>query len=140
MASLNLVTLIGRLGKDPEIRSTQGGTTMARFSIATDEKFTDKSGQKQQRTDWHSIIAWGKLADICGTYLRKGKMVAIVGSIRYDKWEDKQSGQTKYRTDIVAQSMQMLDKRDSDDEGGSNTYQSLAQAPAAVDDDDEVPF
>ena len=94
--TVNRVILIGRLGKDPEIRSTPGGTSVAKFSIATDERWTDKSsGEKQERTEWHNIVAWAKLGEICGQYLRKGKLVYIEGSIRTETWDDKESGQKK---------------------------------------------
>jgi len=79
MGTINKVILIGRLGKDPEIRSTPSGTSVARFSLATDEKYTDRNGEKQERTEWHNIAAWGKLGEICGQYLRKGKLVYIEG-------------------------------------------------------------
>ena len=102
---INKVILVGRLGKDPEIRSTPQGTTVAKFTVATDEKFTDRAGEKQERTEWHNVVAWGKLGEICGQYLRKGKLVYIEGSIRTDSWDDKESGQKKYRTEIVASTM-----------------------------------
>ena len=144
---INKAILIGRLGKDPEVRSTPSGQTVCRFSLATDEKFTDRNGEKQERTEWHNIVVWGKLAEICGQYLRKGKLVYIDGAIRTDSWEDKESGQKKYRTEIVAQNMKMLDKK-GDDEGGSyggggyaGARKSGAAAPAQeVEDDDDVPF
>ena len=147
MASINKVILVGRLGKDPEIRSTPGGTSVAKFTLATDEKFTDRQGEKQERTEWHNIVAWGKLAEICGQYLRKGKLVFIEGSLRTDSWEDKESGQKKYRTEIIAREMKMLGgKREGGDEGGGGGYQSRKPATAGagggpgMDDDDEVPF
>src|SRR5262249_35814583 len=96
MASVNKVILVGRLGKDPEIRSTPSGTTVAKFSLATDDRYTDKNGEKQERTEWHNITAWGKLAEICGQYLRKGKLIYIEGSIRTDSWDDKETGQKRY--------------------------------------------
>jgi len=113
---INKVILVGRLGKDPEMRSTPQGNTVAKFTLATDEKFTDRAGEKQERTEWHNIVAWGKLGEICGQYLKKGKLVYIEGSIRTDSWDDKESGQKKYRTEIVANTMKMLDRRG--DEGG----------------------
>jgi single-strand DNA-binding protein len=151
MASVNKVILVGRLGKDPEIRSTPGGTTVAKFTIATDERFTDRSGEKQERTEWHNIVAWSKLAEICGQYLRKGKLVYIEGSIRTDSWEDKESGQKKYRTEIIANTMQMLDRRgDEEGGGGGGSYsgggggsRKSSSSPSSrpeMDDDDEVPF
>jgi single-strand DNA-binding protein len=148
--SVNRVILVGRLGKDPEIRSIPSGTSVAKFSIATDERFTDKSGQKQERTEWHNIEAWGKLGEICGQYLRKGKLVYIEGSIRTESWDDKESGQKKYRTKIVASDMQMLDKKNDDEGGGYSGGGGYAGKPAAtgapaerggqMEDDDEVPF
>jgi len=145
--TVNRVILVGRLGKDPEVRSLPSGTSVTKFSIATDERFTDKSGEKQERTEWHNIVAWGKLAEICGQYLRKGKLVFIEGSIRTDSWDDKETGQKKYRTEIIAQNMQMLDKKSDDESGGysgGGGYRKPASsgAPAGpgIEDDDEVPF
>ena len=146
--TVNRVILVGRLGKDPEIRSLPSGTSVTKFSLATDERFTDKNGQKQERTEWHNIVAWGKLAEICGQYLRKGKLVYIDGSIRTDSWDDKETGVKKYRTEIIAKDMQMLEKK-GDDEGGGYTggggytrKPATAGAPAGgeMEDDDEVPF
>jgi single-strand DNA-binding protein len=144
--SVNRVILVGRLGKDPEIRSIPSGTSVAKFSLATDERFTDKNGEKQERTEWHNVVAWGKLAEICGQYLRKGKLVFIEGSIRTESWDDKETGVKKYRTEIIAKDMQMLEKK-GDEEGGysgGGGYRKPASsgAPAgpAMDDDDEVPF
>ena len=140
---VNKVILIGRLGKDPEIRSTPSGTTVTKFSLATDEKFTDRNGEKQDRTEWHNIVAFGKLADICGQYLRKGKLVYIDGSIHYDSWDDKETGQKKYRTEITAANMKMLDRKGDSEEGGSYAVarKSASGAPATqVEDDEEVPF
>jgi single-strand DNA-binding protein len=151
--TVNKVILVGRLGKDPELRSIPSGTSVAKFSLATDERFTDKAGEKQERTEWHNVVVWGKLAEICGQYLRKGKLVYIEGSIRTDSWDDKETGVKKYRTEIIANTMQMLDKK-GDDEGGSyggaggGGYRKAtpAGAPAGggrgseIEDDDEVPF
>jgi single-strand DNA-binding protein len=152
---INKVILVGRLGKDPEIRSTPGGTSVAKFTVATDERFTDKAGEKQERTEWHNIVAWGKLGEICGQYLKKGKLVYLEGSIRTDSWDDKESGQKKYRTEIVANTMKMLDRR-GDEGGGSSSggysggyNQSQprsggasrpSNAPDMIEDDEEVPF
>ena len=150
--TVNKVILVGRLGKDPELRSIPSGTSVAKFSLATDERFTDKAGEKQERTEWHNVVVWGKLAEICGQYLRKGKLVYIEGSIRTDSWDDKETGVKKYRTEIIANTMQMLDKK-GDEEGGSyggggGGYRKTANAGAPagggrgaeIEDDDEVPF
>ncbi len=158
---INKVILVGRLGKDPEIRSTPQGNTVAKFTLATDEKFTDRAGEKQERTEWHNIVAWGKLGEICGQYLKKGKLVYIEGSIRTDSWDDKESGQKKYRTEIVANTMKMLDRRGDEggggsggsyDRGSSSYGQSQSRgggsgssgssrpASSEIEDDEEVPF
>jgi single-strand DNA-binding protein len=151
---INKVILVGRLGKDPEIRSTPQGSTVAKFTVATDEKFTDRSGEKQERTEWHNIAAWGKLGEICGQYLKKGKLVYIEGSIRTDSWDDKESGQKKYRTEIIANTMKMLDRRGDEGEGGggygggygkssSSSSRSGGGRPSnapEIEDDEEVPF
>ena len=145
--TVNRVILVGRLGKDPEVRSTPNGTSVTKFSLATDEKFTDRSGEKQERTEWHNIVAWGKLGEICGQYLKKGKLVYIEGSIRTDTWDDKESGQKRERKEIVARDMQMLDKK-GDENGGSYGGGSYTGAkkggstsqPDVVQDEDEVPF
>ena len=141
---INKVILVGRLGKDPEIRSTPQGTPVVKFTVATDEKFTDRNGEKQERTEWHNITAWGKLAEICGQYLRKGKLIYIEGSIRTDSWDDKESGQKKYKTEIVANTMKMLDRK-GDDEGGAyagarKTSGGATATATQVEDDEEVPF
>jgi single-strand DNA-binding protein len=142
---INKVILVGRLGKDPEIRSTPGGQSVAKFTIATDEKFTDRAGEKQERTEWHNIVAWGKLGEICGQYLRKGKLVYIEGSIRTDSWDDKETGQKKYRTEIIARDMKMLDRKGDDGGGGGGSYSgsrgsAKTSAPDVMEDDEEVPF
>jgi len=106
--SVNKVILIGRLGRDPELKYTPSGAPVAKFSIATDEVFKDRSGEQQKHTEWHNIVAWNKLAEICGEYLTKGKQVYIAGSIRSRQWEDKQSGAKRTAYEIVAQKMTML--------------------------------
>ena len=140
---INKVILVGRLGKDPEIRSTPNGNNVAKFTIATDERYTDKNGEKQERTEWHNITAWGKLAEICGQYLRKGKLVYIEGSIRTDSWDDKESGQKRYRTEIVANTMKMLDRKGDENSGGGQ-YAGAARkssgAATQAEEDDDVPF
>lgn len=114
MSSINKVILIGRLGKDPEVKYTNSGTPVAKFSLATDEVFKDRAGEQQRRTEWHNIVAWNKLAEICGEYLTKGKQVYIEGSIRSRQWED-QSGNKRTAYDIVARDMKMLgSKADSE--------------------------
>jgi len=106
MAGVNRVILVGNLGADPEMRYTASGMGVCKFRIATTEKFTDKQGARQERTDWHRIVAWGKLAEICGQYLVKGKQVYIEGKIRNDTWE--KDGVKQYSYEVVADTMKML--------------------------------
>ena len=107
MAGVNKVILVGNLGKDPELRYAPSGMAIANFSIATTETWKDKSGAKQEKTEWHKIVAFNKLAEICGEYLNKGKQVYIEGKIQTRQWEDK-DGNKRYTTEIVAQTMQFL--------------------------------
>ncbi len=108
--SVNKVILVGRLGRDPETRYTGGGQAVANFSMATDESYKDKNGERQKRTEWHRITAWGKLAEICQQYLKKGTMVYIEGRIQSREWQDKE-GQKRTSYDIVASVMRMLSSR-----------------------------
>lgn len=116
MASVNKVLLIGNLGKDPEVRYTQGGAAVANFSVATNEKWT-KDGQAQEKTEWHRIVVWGKTAENCGQYLKKGRSVYIEGRLQTRKWQDKE-GRDQYTTEIVAQFVQFLGSKG--DGGGSS--------------------
>ncbi|MGA2608903.1 MAG: single-stranded DNA-binding protein [Terriglobia bacterium] len=124
--SVNKVILIGRLGKDPEVKYTPSGAPVAKFSLATDEVFKDRSGEQQKRTEWHNIVAWNKLAEICGEYLTKGKQVYIEGSIRSRQWED-QAGNKRTGYDIVAREMKMLGSKADSDRAAA----AAAAAPAA---------
>lgn len=112
MASLNKAILIGNLGKDPEIRTTPSGQSVTTFSLATSEKFKSKSGELEERTEWHNVVLWGKLAEIAAQYLTKGKSVYIEGRIQTRKWEGK-DGHDRYTTEIVGEKMQMLGGKDS---------------------------
>jgi single-strand DNA-binding protein len=146
MSGVNKVILIGNLGGDPTVRYTPTGTAVANFNIATTERFTNKSGEKEERTEWHRIVAWGKLAEICQQYLKKGKQVYIEGRLQTRQWEDQQ-GQKRTSTEIVANNMQMLGRAGdapAGDFGGSQDYSSepapqTAPAGSAADDDD-LPF
>jgi len=119
MAGLNKVMLIGNLGRDPEVRHTASGQQVANFSLATSENFTDKGGNRQTRTEWHKIVVWAKLAEICGQYLRKGSRIYIEGRLQTRQWEDQQ-GQNRSTTEVVATNMLMLGGRNE----GSGEYQS----------------
>lgn len=109
---VNRVMLIGNLGNDPESKSTASGTAVCNFSVATGEVWKDQQGQLQERTEWHRVTAFGKLAEICGKYLRKGSKVYIEGSLRTSSYE--KNGEKRYSTDIVASEMQMLDSKRDD--------------------------
>ena len=108
--SVNKVILVGRLGRDPETRYTGSGQAVANFSVATDESYKDRNGERQKRTEWHRITAWGKLAEICQQYLKKGTMVYIEGRIQSREWQDNE-GQKRTSFDIVANTMKMLSSR-----------------------------
>ncbi len=108
--SVNKVILVGRLGRDPETRYTSSGQAVCNFSLATDESFRDRSGERQKRTEWHKIVAWGKLAEICQKFLKKGSQIYIAGRIQSRQWDDKE-GQKRTSYEIVAGEMRMLDRR-----------------------------
>ena len=116
--SVNKVILLGNIGKDPEIKYTPSGTAVANFSIATGERFKDEEGQWQERTEWHNIVAWDKLAEIIGQYVKKGSKLYVEGKLQTRSWDDKQSGEKKYRTEIVAQDISLLSGRG---EGGGSS-------------------
>src|SRR6185437_1436640 len=105
--SVNKVILVGRLGQNPEVRYTPSGAAVANFSVATNESWTDKSGQKQERTEWHRVVVWGKLAELCNQYLSKGRQCYVEGRLQTRQWQDK-DGQTKYTTEVQAQTIQFL--------------------------------
>jgi len=105
--SVNKVILVGRLGQNPEVRYTPSGAAVANFSVATNESWTDKSGQKQERTEWHKVVVWGKLAELCAQYLAKGRQCYLEGRLQTRQWQDKDN-QTKYTTEVQAQTVQFL--------------------------------
>jgi len=118
--SVNKVILIGNLGKDPEVKYTPHGTAVAKFSLATNERYKDKEGNWQDRTEWHNIVAWARLAEIVGEYLKKGRSCYVEGRLQTRSWDDKESGQKKYMTEIVAGDIVLLGGggRDASEEGG----------------------
>jgi single-strand DNA-binding protein len=128
--SLNKVMLIGNLGKDPEVKYTPSGVPVAKFSLATNERYKDKGGEWQDRTEWHNIVAWQRLAEIVGEYVKKGSKIYIEGRIQTSSWEDKQSGEKKYRTEIVANDLVLLSGR-SDAGGEQHEGRSSRGAAAA---------
>jgi single-strand DNA-binding protein len=127
MASVNKVILIGNLGADPETRYLPSGDAVTNIRIATSEKWKDKSGEQQEHTEWHRIAFFGKLAEIAGEYLKKGSPVYVEGRIRTRKWQEKESGQDRYSTEIVADRMQLLGAR-----GAGASAEPMAREPAAA--------
>jgi single-strand DNA-binding protein len=154
--SVNKVILIGNLGKDPEVKYSQGGVPVARFSLATNERFKDKEGQWQDRTEWHNIVAFQRTAEIAGEYLKKGGKCYIEGRLQTRSWDDKDSGQKKYMTEIIANDLVLLTGRGEgagDDSGGrsrgaaagGNNFDQRApepdHAPASTPiSDEDIPF
>jgi single-strand DNA-binding protein len=125
---INKVILIGNLGADPEIRHTQDGTPVASFSVATGERWKDKDGQMQEQTEWHKIVVWRRLAEVCGQYLHKGSRVYIEGKLQTRKWQDK-DGHDRWTTEVIARDVQFLTPKGGD--GSSGGYYSDDPGPAA---------
>ncbi len=119
--SVNKVILIGNLGKDPEVKYTPQGTPVAKITVATNERFKDKSGNWQDRTEWHNVVLWQRLAEIAGEYLKKGGKVYIEGRLQTHSWDDKQTNQKKYMTEIIANDLVLLSGR-GEGGGGSEGY------------------
>ncbi len=137
---VNKVILIGNLGGDPEIKQISSGATVANVTLATNESWTDKSGQKQERTEWHRLVFWNKLAEIVGQYLKKGSKIYCEGRLQTRQWENKE-GAKMYTTEISVTDMQMLDGRGDDGFQGENVGEQMSQqVPQGVIDDTEIPF
>ena len=133
---LNKVMIIGRLGADPELRYTQGGQPVCSLRIATDESYTDKDGNRVERTEWHSIVVFGKTADNCNQFLRKGSLVYVEGKLATRKWQD-QKGQDRYTTEIRAERVQFLEKREN---GPQKPAQRKERGSSAQSELEEIPF
>ena len=140
--SLNKVMLIGNLGRDPELRYTTSGVAVATFGLATNESWRDQDGNVQEKTEWHNIVAWRKLAEICGEWLKKGKKVYVEGRLQTRSYDDRNTGTKKYMTEIVADNIIMLDSRGSTAEGGGPPPSSGgSRAPSSEPkEDDDLPF
>ncbi len=142
MAGVNKVIIVGNLGRDPEVRYTPDGTAVANFSVATSENWTDKqTGEKKEKTEWHRIVAWRRLGEICGEYLSKGSQVYVEGKLQTRSWE--QDGVTRYTTEIYATTVQFLGGKG---DGGSRPARNQAadqgypEPPMADTQDDDIPF
>ena len=127
----NKVFLIGNLGRDPEVRETNGGMPVANFSLATNRRWNDKDGNRQEKTEWHDVVCFGRLAEIAGQYLAQGRQVHVEGRIQTRSWDDSKTGEKRYRTEIVCESFQILGKRPDDPEADV--------APEEPDGDAETP-
>lgn len=147
MSGVNKVIIVGRLGADPEVKAVGQGTTVTRLNIATSENWVGKDGQKQERTEWHRVVVWGKLAEICGKHLSKGRQVYVEGRLQTRQWEDQQ-GQKKYTTEIVANTVQFLgsasgersnENRQSSGGGDDFGYQDFGPEPS-FNSSDDIPF
>lgn len=147
---INKVILIGNLGRDPEIRYLEGGTAVARFSVATNENYRDRSGNWQTRTEWHDIVAWRQLAERVEKMLKKGSMVYIEGKLTHRKWQDSE-GKDRFTTEVVANVLRLLDKKDTDEMSGMGSGPSTANTgsvsstpdfdkPDNSGEDDDLPF
>ena len=138
--SLNKVMLIGNLGKDPELSYTASGVAVAKFSIATNERWKDQEGNVQERTEWHNIVVWRKLAEICGQYLKKGGKVYLEGRLQTRSWDDKNTGAKRYTTEIVGDDMVMLDSRGGSGGTGGGEPSPHGEEQPAVAEKDDLPF
>ena len=131
---VNKVVLVGRIGRAPEVQFTPSGVAVAKFSVATSETWKDKQGNKQEKTEWHNIVAWNKLAEICGEYVTKGMLVYVEGKLTTRSWEDKQSGQKRYATEVTADTLKMLGG------GEQRPPKSNEQGPPTGGSEDDIPF
>jgi single-strand DNA-binding protein len=150
--SVNKVILLGNVGKDPEIKSTASGVAVATFSIATSERFKDKSGNWQDRTEWHNLVAYQRTAEIVRDYVKKGSKLYVEGRLQTSSWDDKTTGQKKYRTEIIIHDLSLLSGRGEGEGGGGGNYSrantaSFDQSAPAQDysqateiTDDDIPF
>ena len=133
--SVNKVILLGNVGKDPDIRSTGGGTLVASFSVATSDRAKDASGEWVDRTEWHNLVAYARTAEVVRDYVRKGSKLYVEGKIQTRSWDDKTSGEKKYRTEIIVSELALLSGRDPE-----NRASSVRQETAQIEEDLEIPF
>jgi len=142
--SVNKVILVGNVGQDPEVKYTPSGTPVAKFSLATNERFKDRSGEWQDRTEWHSVVAWQRLAEIIGEHVKKGSKLYIEGKLETSSWDDRQSGAKRYRTEIIARDVVLLGPHE-DTEENSNAKTNVREhqhthTPSSEISDQDIPF
>ena len=150
---VNKVILVGNLGRDPEVRNTPSGQTVAEFSLATNRRWRDRDGNRQEQTEWHRIVCWGRQAEVAGQYLNKGKQIYVEGRLQTRSWDDKNTGEKRYRTEVICDNFQMLGQRGDSYSpgpsgqpeagygagaggGGDQASSQVADGP----DDDDIPF
>jgi single-strand DNA-binding protein len=140
--SVNKVILVGNVGKDPDVKYAPSGIALAKFSLATNERFKDKSGEWQERTEWHNVLAWQRLAEIVGEYVHQGDKLYIEGRLQTSSWEDRNSGQKKFRTEIVARDLVLLGSRDTAEPATdeSNEERESVHAGSGEITDEDIPF
>jgi single-strand DNA-binding protein len=140
---VNKVILIGNLGRDPEVRTTPSGQPVANFTLATNRRWTDREGNKQEQTEWHRIVCWGRQAEVAGQYLTKGKQIYVEGRLQTRSWDDRTSGEKKYTTEIICDNFQMLGGRAGAREGGYDEPGDLGGSSGSAEggiEDDDIPF
>lgn len=142
MSGVNKVIIVGRLGNDPEMKAITSGQNVTRFNVATSENWTDKSGQRQERTEWHRVVVWGKLGENCARHLSKGRQVFVEGRLQSRSWDDPQ-GNKRYTTEVIAQNVQFLgsqaDRSSTTTESSNDSAQEFGPEPS-FDPADEIPF
>lgn len=139
MSGVNKVILVGRLGADPEVRYSAGGMAVAKFNLATSETRKDKDGSKQEKTEWHRVVAFGKLGEICGEYLSKGKQVYVEGKLQTNSWEDK-DGNKKYTTEVNINNMVMLGSGSGGGSGEGKEVPASSEPQSFASSEDDIPF
>jgi single-strand DNA-binding protein len=141
---VNKVILVGNLGRDPERRSTTSGQQVATFSVATSRRWRDRDGNKQEQTEWHTVVCWGRQAEVAGEYLKKGRQVYVEGRLQTRSWDDKQTGEKRYRTEVVCDNFQMLGQRGDGGDYASGPGQDRgameSEPVGGPADDDDIPF
>ncbi|HVS01767.1 MAG TPA: single-stranded DNA-binding protein [Thermoanaerobaculia bacterium] len=140
---VNKVILVGNLGRDPEIRSLPSGQAVANFSLATNRKYKDRDGNRQEQTEWHNVVCFGRQAEIAGQYLTKGKQIYVEGRLQTRSWDDRESGKKVYRTEVIVDNFQMLGQRgggDHDQGAAAGGYEPEASTGGGGAEDDDIPF
>ena len=142
---VNKVILVGNLGRDPEVRSTPSGQQVATFTLATNRKWKDKNGQRQEQTEWHQVVCWGRQAEVAGQYLTKGKQIYVEGRLQTRSWDDRQTGEKRYKTEVVCENFQMLSSQrggapDMEPAGGPSYDEQGGGGGFGDPGEDDIPF